>query len=404
MRSLMLLVLCSMVLFANTQPYKKAIVFEKITKPTLVKVKLDNEIYQHTTYDYADVRLMSNRGVDGYFIKPHQAQRIDNQQTLTSTSYDRENAKLIYLFKEPFEIETITLNIEDRNFESTVDVYADGKLVRQNDKIFDYTQETGNRNFTVNLPKVKAKEVSIVYHLDKTTSFYKKYKNVKELSQYLTIKSVTFSNNNAIKPIFEITTMVTASILTKEKQSQYLFRTQGIPSNRIELDVVEKNFKRSGAIYASENGETWHHLKSFFYSNSTLNQEHNETIELENRSEYLKLVIDNQDNQALNIRAIKLLTLPNYLYFIANPNETYMLYFGDKNLTKPTYEVESLVDSEVSFITGNFGNMEQLDVTQTVKKISFFEEHKEMLFMLVILLALGTMAYIAFGLLKRTRV
>ncbi len=404
MRSLMLLVLCSMVLFANTQPYKKAIVFEKITKPTLVKVKLDNEIYQHTTYDYADVRLMSNRGVDGYFIKPHQAQRIDNQQTLTATSYDRENAKLIYLFKEPFEIETITLNIEDRNFESTVDVYADGKLVRQNDKIFDYTQETGNRNFTVNLPKVKAKEVSIVYHLDKTTSFYKKYKNVKELSQYLTIKSVTFSNNNAIKPIFEITTMVTASILTKEKQSQYLFRTQGIPSNRIELDVVEKNFKRSGAIYASENGETWHHLKSFFYSNSTLNQEHNETIELENRSEYLKLVIDNQDNQALNIRAIKLLTLPNYLYFIANPNETYMLYFGDKNLTKPTYEVESLVDSEVSFITGNFGNMEQLDVTQTVKKISFFEEHKEMLFMLVILLALGTMAYIAFGLLKRTRV
>lgn len=404
MRSLMLLVLCSMVLFANTQPYKKAIVFEKITKPTLVKVKLDNEIYQHTTYDYADVRLMSNRGVDGYFIKPHQAQRIDNQQTLTSTSYDRENAKLIYLFKEPFEIETITLNIEDRNFESTVDVYADGKLVRQNDKIFDYTQETGNRNFTVNLPKVKAKEVSIVYHLDKTTSFYKKYKNVKELSQYLTIKSVTFSNNNAIKPIFEITTMVTASILTKEKQSQYLFRTQGIPSNRIELDVVEKNFKRSGAIYASENGETWYHLKPFFYSNSTLNQEHNETIELENRSEYLKLVIDNQDNQALNIRAIKLLTLPNYLYFIANPNETYMLYFGDKNLTKPTYEVESLVDSEVSFITGNFGNMEQLDVTQTVKKISFFEEHKEMLFMLVILLALGTMAYIAFGLLKRTRV
>jgi hypothetical protein len=393
-----------MVLFANTQPYKKAIVFEKITKPTLVKVKLDNEIYQHTTYDYADVRLMSNRGVDGYFIKPNQAQRIDNQQTLTATSYDRENAKLIYLFKEPFEIETITLNIEDRNFESTVDVYADGKLVRQNDKIFDYTQETGNRNFTVNLPKVKAKEVSIVYHLDKTTSFYKKYKNVKELSQYLTIKSVTFSNNNAIKPIFEITTMVTASILTKEKQSQYLFRTQGIPSNRIELDVVEKNFKRSGAIYASENGETWHHLKSFFYSNSTLNQEHNETIELENRSEYLKLVIDNQDNQALNIRAIKLLTLPNYLYFIANPNETYMLYFGDKNLTKPTYEVESLVDSEVSFITGNFGNMEQLDVTQTVKKISFFEEHKEMLFMLVILLALGTMAYIAFGLLKRTRV
>lgn len=403
MRSLMLLVLCSMVLFANTQPYKKAIVFEKITKPTLVKVKLDNEIYQHTTYDYADVRLMSNRGVDGYFIKPNQAQRIDNQQTLTATSYDRENAKLIYLFKEPFEIETITLNIEDRNFESTVDVYADGKLVRQNDKIFDYTQETGNRNFTVNLPKVKAKEVSIVYHLDKTTSFYKKYKNVKELSQYLTIKSVTFSNNNAIKPIFEITTMVTASILTKEKQSQYLFRTQGIPSNRIELDVVEKNFKRSGAIYSSGNGETWHHLKSFSYSNSTLNQKHKESIELENRSEYLKLVIDNQDNQALNIRAIKLLTLPNYLYFIANPNETYMLYFGDKNLTKPTYEVESLVSSEVSFITGNFGNMEQLDVTQTVKKISFFEEHKEMLFMLVILLALGTMAYIAFGLLKRTR-
>ena len=192
--------LLGVMVFANTQPYKKDIIFQKVDKQSsLVRVKIDNEIYQNTNINYPSVRIQSTKGAEGYFIKPLQVYSVSNQKRLSATSYDRKNAKLTYHFDAPFEIEKIELHIQDRDFESLVDLYIDDKIVTKNVKIFDYSQETGNRNFSISIPKQKAKKLTIIYHLDNTTSFYKKYRNLQEPTQYLTIKSVTFSNQNQTK-------------------------------------------------------------------------------------------------------------------------------------------------------------------------------------------------------------
>lgn len=336
MKKIILMLLLSVGLFANTQPYKKEILLEDVSKPTLVQVELDNEIYKNTAYDYRDVRLQSKSGAEGYFIKSLSEEHIVNQQTLTATTYDRKNAKLTYKFKEAFDIEKIKLNIEDRNFESTVDVYVDGKLIVQNEKIFDYSNETGTQNFIIKITKVKAKELTIVYHLDQTTSFYKKYQNLREMSKYLTIKSATFSNNNELERVWNNTAIKTYSTTVDEKkrETSYLFKTEGIPFSKIAVNVQEENFKRSGQLYISSEGKQWQHMKSFSLSSSTLSQEKNKIIELNSRTQYVKLVLFNADNKSLNIAKIELFTTPSYFYFIANPHDEYSLYFGDKNLTK----------------------------------------------------------------------
>jgi hypothetical protein len=404
MKKILFITVMTLGLFANTQPYKKDIVLEKVTKPTLVQVELDNEFYNSTAYNYRDVRLHGKSGAEGFFIKPLSTKNIVNQKTLTASSYDRENAKLTYSFTKPFEVETIRLNIEDRNFESSVDVYADGELVAKGEKIFDYSNETGTQNFTIKIKKRELKELTVVYHLDETTSFYKKYKNLHEMKKYLTIKSITFSNNSKVKDVWNRTevNLDKSSIDKKRRESSYIFKTDSIPFSKIAVNVLEQNFKRSGQLYASEDAKKWHSIKKFSISASSLNNQTHKFVSINHRTNYLKLVLFNADNRALTIESLTLFTKPNYLYFIANPNDKYSLYFGDKNLTRPSYELVTLVsDSDVT-LNAKLSKLERLEVTKVSKEVSFFEAYKEQLFIVGILLALGVLGYVAFGLLKRT--
>lgn len=404
MKKTLLMLLMSMGLFANTQPYKKEIILEKINKPTLVQVAMDNEIYKHTSSDYRDIRIQNENGIKGYAIKSLSKKHIVNQKTLTASSYDRENAKLTYKFKQAFEIEKLELNIEDRNFESSIDVYVNGKLLLQNQKIFDYSNETGIRNFTIKIPKVLAKEVTLVYHLDKTTSFYKKYQHIRKRSQYLSIKSLRFSNTNSSKELWNkhIIPLKEHYLNEQKKQSSYIFQSEHIPFSKIAIELKDKNFKRSGRIYVSQDAKTWHQIQRFSISKSSLKHTNNTEIICSSRSKYLKIIMDNADNQALNIDAVRLFTTPLYLYFIANANEQYALYFGDLNLTKPSYEIASLIGNTDASIKASLSTLQKLKVEKVVlTEVSFFKTHQEQMFILGMLLALAVLGYVAFGLLKR---
>ena len=397
---ILLLIVLSIGSFANTQLFKKDILLQNISEPTLVKVKLDGELYTHTADDYKDIRVRSNQGLEGYFIKLNHYKRIENQKKIMAESYERENAKLIYLFEKPFDVERIELNIEDRNFESFVDIYVNEKLIRSKSKIFDYSAETGNRKFYIQISKIRAKKIEIVYHLDKTTSFYKKYQNFRKISQYLTIKSAVFSNTNRIIKVWDKTKIELIREETKDKQTTYIFNSRGVPFDKIVPNIHQKNFNRRGRVYGSNDAENWYYLNGFTLSVSTLSKQKNEIIRSSGRAKFLKIVIENRDNNPLNIKTLTLYTTAEYLYFLADVNNKYALYFGDKNLEKPLYELEHIVGSDTISIEAKLSD--KIELKHEVKELSYLEKNREMLFMVGVLLAVLLMAYIAFGLLKRT--
>jgi len=384
---------------AYEHAYKKLISFEPISKPTLIQVKVDTELYNHTAHDYRDIRLKSEQGVEGYVLKPYQTKNIENQKTLTAHSYSRAEGKLTYLFKKPFDVEKIVLNIEDKNFESLVDVYADGKPLVLKHKVFDYSAETGIRNFSIVIPKTNVKELVILYHLDKTTSFYKKYQYLRKMRQYLTVKSATFSNTNRVQKEWDTSSIDLMSVETKEKETSYLFQTEYLPFSKLEPLIIQKNFNRKGRLYSSNDAVTWSFINGFSLSLSTLNNEKRETILGSARAKYIKIVIENEDNKPLTIEKLTLFTTPLYLYFIAEPKERYELYFGNETLSKPTYEIENLFTRTTDYAVATLSD--KFSLPDEPVEVSFFESYKEMIFILVVLLSLGIMGYIAFGLLKR---
>jgi hypothetical protein len=403
MRVLKLFLMFSLGLVANSQPYKKEITFTEVSEATLVRVKIDKEIYENTQKGYGSIRLKSLSATEGYFIEKEQMKNVVTYQRLRASSYEREKAKLNYTFKEPFEVEELLLSIEDRNFESLVDVYADGTLVSQANKIFDYSNETGTQNFKIKIPKQKVKELSLVYQIDKTTAFYKKYRNIRQQRQYLSIKSVEFSNHNRVKNLFEKHYVKLHSFKTNDNISSYVFKVNSIPSEKLEFLVNEKNFKREAKVYASNDLKTFTYLKHFSISSSTFNTSSNLKIDLKNRTQYLKIELEDKDNKLLIIEGIKILAKPSYLYFIAEPNEKYTLYFGDKNLKEPNYEIKSIVTKRDIYEVGIFSKVEILEVSHSVNEVSFMQKYKETLFILLLLTVLGIMSYIAFSLIKSVK-
>ncbi len=395
----------------NAQTCKKDITFENIDKPTLVQLELDNEIYKNSKNSFADIRLRNSKNeIEGYFIRSFKRKFVENTKTLTASSYNRKKGELIYKFNKPFDIENIKLNIEDINFESTVDIYANGKQLLSNYKIFDYSNETGTSNFTVKIPKVNTKEIKIIYHLDKTTSFYKKYQKLKEMSQYLTIKSVSFSNNNKSKIIWNSNKIAIKSTrnIKEDKKTEYIFDIKNIPFSKIRISIKEKNFKRNGDIYISNDGFSWQYIKRFSFFSSTITKENNVEISTTGRAKYLKLLISNGDNKQLTVNNLNLLSPPNYLYFIANTSEKYALYFCNKDALKPNYELESLInksvdnDKNIDFIKGTVSELEtlkQINIAPHPQQ-SFLKSNKELLFMLAMITALLVMGYVAFILVK----
>ena len=384
---------------AYEQPYRKLISFKTISKPTLIRVKFDKELYNYTADDYRDIRLKSEHGVEGYVLKSYQSKNIENQKTLTAHSYSRAEGKLTYLFKKPFDVEKIVLNIEDKNFESLVDVFVDGKQLISKHKVFDYSAETGIRNFSIEIPKSKVKELVILYHLDKTTSFYKKYQYLRKMRQYLTVKSATFLNTNKVQKEWDRRTIDLMSVETKEKETSYLFKTEYLPFSKLEPMIIQKNFNRKGRLYSSNDAITWHFINQFSLSLSTLNNEKSKNILGSAREKYIKIVIENEDNKPLSIEKLTLFTTPLYLYFLATSKESYELYFGNEALSKPTYEIEHLFTKNTDYTVATLS--EKFNLPHKPVEVSFFESYKEMIFIVVVLLSLGIMGYIAFGLLKR---
>lgn len=402
MRLWFTLLVVTATLVANTHPYRKTITVPAITQPTLIQIKLDNELYQHTGESFQDIRLIDTTGkTEGYFIQPYQAPTEPHTLTLAATEYDRDHAAITYRFDQPFEIETIELHIDDRNFESLMDLAIDGKLISSDHKIFDYTQETGNRNFTITTPKIQATEVTIRYHLEQTQSFYKKYKHIQEQTKYLTIKSATFSNHNPTPIEYDITTVPLQSLTTQEQATRYIFASDHIPTTTITPIIQESNYNRSGILYLSEDQQQWSYQQPFEIKHSNLTDINQTEIPAQTRSRFLQLQINNQDNPPLTLTALKLVTLPNYLYFIAQPNTSYYLYFGDITLEQPHYEIADLVNRNTPFVQGRLSALETLEVTPKTDSISWIEQYKEGLFIIGIVMVLGILFYIAFGLVKK---
>ncbi|SFV64605.1 hypothetical protein MNB_SV-12-1159 [hydrothermal vent metagenome] len=278
MRFVFLVILLIVNLIAG-EYYTKEIIFEKITKPTLIRVKIDNELYEQMVSN--DIRIYSSNGdIENHYIKS----RRPNLLSLDS--------------KDGYNISTIPLF---------------------------------------------SKSISSEY-------------------------------------------------------TDYIFKPNGTPADKIIPNIEDKEYERVAKIYIGNREGDWHFLLKRTLKDSKVLEVKDNIISLNSHTNFIRLMVDNgSNNHPLTINSLKIKTAPHYLYFMADSNQTYNVHFTKEHNKNLDTKIANLVEGNSTFIEGRLANLKRNQIVNAKKKSDTKENDDKDALAVIIVLAVVVLLYIAVG-------
>jgi hypothetical protein len=403
-------------------PYQRDILIaEHPDKPSIVKIKMDPLLYRHTLGSFRDLRIVDDRHKEtSYMLKKDDVHRPAKSIEASPSSYIRkELATINFELPEPFRTDKITLNIQDKNFETSINVYIKAEKgqpfvrVVTAYPIFDFTRELGIRQLSIPLKKTQAiRELMLEYDTQKVTFFYYKYKEYVRPEQYLSIPSVTLYKNPKSDLRYDFTALSLADEQedTQHQTSSYLFDTRSIPFSLLEVNASEQNYYRLGKLYVGDDKKHWKFIRNFTIAGSTFSTSPEGTaitLPSEIKARYIKIVINDEHNTPIHLQTLTLGTLRTYLYFIALPGKKYRLFFGNPKAKKPGYDLGHIVSEQnvSDALKGTLLQMEQNPSYRQQYALSFQDRiaaHASWLLAGGVLFATLFLLYVALVLLKKS--
>lgn len=120
-----------------------------------------------------------------------------------------------------------------------------------------------------------------------------------------------------------------------------------LPSRELEILTDTVNFNREIELYASENNKEWDLIgqgEFFVYQLDKLTA-NKLTVKFNNNLRYLKLKINNQDNSALNIQAMKIKGSNPLLVFPAERMKGTIMFWGNSQIKPPVYDIQKFINN-----------------------------------------------------------
>jgi len=125
----------------------------------------------------------------------------------------------------------------------------------------------------------------------------------------------------------------------------------GVPFHNISLETPDQNFNRRVAIQASVDQAKWVSLSStgeIFSYTVGLNPLDRLKLQIrESTARYVRVVIFNQDNPPLEITGGEFVGYQKELVFLADPTQTYSLFYGNDESSAPIYDTGIVIGNRV---------------------------------------------------------
>ena len=200
---------------------------------------------------------------------------------------------------------------------------------------------------------------------------------------------------------YDITTTPLLFKTTTKSITNYIFKPNGIPADRITPIISETNYERDAEILVSNNQEQWQKVIDTFLKDSNFSEMQKRAIELNTHSNFIKLAVNNKKETPLDIKELLIETLPNYLYFMAKPNKAYQIHFNKNHQEQNSTIVEVFVNEQAPFIKGKLGDLqENITVEPKKEKTPLTQEQQDKALAVVIIVAVIVLIYITLEFLK----
>jgi hypothetical protein len=294
----------------------------------LVKISLDDEIFSQTNKDLGDIRIISSDNkeipfklitgkeeslVEGYSVKMINNSYVPSQ--FSSVILDFEGRSEV--------INQIKIETESENFQRNVRILgSDNKenwnIIKEGGYIYDYTDKKAkfkSQNTSISFPESSFHYLKI--------EIADENNNPVKISSVSAIKFVEKKSKELVRiPEYEISNNY------KEGLSEIVVdvESSGIPTNKINFSISDANFNRAVLIYSSEDKKNWKLINNgyiFRYNTDKFKKESLDVNFTEITSQYIKVVIRNNDNDPLGISGIKIFSRYRELIFQSEFDKKY---------------------------------------------------------------------------------
>ncbi|MDA1229030.1 MAG: DUF3999 family protein [Chloroflexi bacterium] len=327
---------------------KEIVIPEGIEEGTLVEIVPDKAVYSATSSNLRDIRIISGKGDEVAYVYQIARGRsqteslpasvlnngyVDGEYNTFEVDLTREgvlhNRIEILTTSENFKRDVVVESSADRDTWAGVAIYS----------IYDFTlRERG----------AKSQDTKISYPLN--TSRYLRVRIMDDGEGALMVTGVRVLMSEDVAP----DTYLWPAAITDRTENEVAQTTvitldigsEGLPSHRMTLDVSDVNFHRLVTLEQSNDGEVWRRIVSsapiFSYDTAKFVGGSLGITYPEGNARYFRLHIHNRDNSPIQVEGASLEGFVRRVIFIADPAETYGLYYGNPEARQPSYDLNQI--------------------------------------------------------------
>jgi hypothetical protein len=325
--------------------FRKPVVVPAISQPTFVELRPDADVTREAAPTLADLRLRDDTGADvPYAVRRRDrlASLVPRETTILDLVTTAEGAVRFVLDTRGDRTvhSRVRLSIREqaRNFRvpvrvETADDSRAWRLVREAGFIYRVEGETKTADTAVSYPSSTARWLRLTIGPEKGRALP------------LAGAAVLFGDAGREEE------RIAAALVERDAES--MRRTTRVvldlksrrPADRVELDIAERSFQRvvlvevgddrktwrgvgSGAISAVDGGGVRERLSSVRFSEAT--------------ARYVRLTIQNLDDQPLTVTGARVFAVKRALVFEATPGRTYVLDYGNPGAPTPREDARAL--------------------------------------------------------------
>lgn len=316
------------------------------TKEGLASFVVDDEMFSGANGNLNDVRIIDDHGKETPYIIITSQRRSEKKsyepRMINSSFNSEEGSSAILDFSSNNQgVNRLIISTSIENFKAEVSVFGSDSmgnwnLLKDNLYIYDYNDERANfhsKNTTIVFPESMFRFLKIVISEESG-------KNVK-IDSVIGYKYEIESAREMIRrPSFQVVDE------DEIKMTDVIIDLglSGLPVNKLQLSIDDKNFNRKVFVYSSDNQVSWKYVgKAYLFRYNTAKYwGENLTLNFnESKSRYLKVEIRNLDDQPLSVSAVHTFSLYREIAFQSESDKKYQVYFGKKHSTAPEYDLST---------------------------------------------------------------
>ncbi len=388
---LFLLILSSNVL-GQSEAYKYRRALENVEEQWH-KISLPNEIYSKTNQGLSDLRIMGFNASGDTIQAPYVWNQNRNKQQTKKIAFEllnesQKDGNFYFTFKIPSKkaIDEISLNFGEDNFDWRIKLEGSQDQKEWFKILEDYrvlgikNEYTDYKYSEVNFPKSSYQFYRLEIPSDKKPRLINSTISISERQE------------GALQDIEVINQKISENKKLKRTEIEIDLATTVFISN-VEIEVLDQfDYNRAISIqYLSDSVKTEKGWKTFYsnLSNGTLNsKKKNKFYFADKRCRKLKIILFNQDNQALNIGAVKVQAYRYELITRISQKADYFLYYGNEKAKHPLYDIKNF-DIPLKAKNLSLGKEEKIEIAKFTNAPLFTNRLWLWILMILIIFVLG---------------